>query len=182
MRDSEGFSLIELLVVVALMATVAAIAAPITTASVNRTRSDSAVVTAGTVIEAARNRAIAERRNIQITFAAPNRITVSRVEIPGPALTVVEDVQLSEGMSFTKFPSVPDTPDAFGAASAVQFTGPGPVMFTSDGSLIDTNGDVVNASIFMGRGSDVMSARAFTIFGVTGYVRMWAWGGGRWIR
>lgn len=182
MRDSRGFSLIELLAVIGLMATVAAIAVPVSRGFVNRTRSDSAAVIASTVVQAARNRAIAERRNIQVDFTAPNRLIVSRVEIPGPALTVVQDVVLTEGLSFTRFPAVPDTPDAFGAANAVQFTGPGPVMFTSDGSLVDANGDVVNASIFMGRGNDVMSARAFTIFGVTGYVRTWTWGGAQWTR
>lgn len=182
MRTSRGFSLIELLLVIGLMATVAGIAVPVSSGFITRMRADSGVATALTVLQAARARAIAERRNVQVNFLVPNRITVVRLEVPGPATTVLEDVRLSENLSFTKFVSIPDTPDAFGASGAIQFSGTLPVMFTSDGSFIDANGDVVNGTVFFGRGSETTTARAITLFGVSGFVRAWKWSGTAWLQ
>lgn len=165
-----------------MMTIAAAVAVPVSTGFMSRVRSDGGAISASTVIQAARNRAIAERRNIRIEFILPDRIRVSRVEIPGPAVTVVEDVRVTGELSFLTFPGVPDTPDAFGAGNAVQFSGTSPVMFSSDGSLVDANGDVANGSVFLGRSGDAMTARAVTIFGVTGMVRSWTWGGRAWSR
>jgi hypothetical protein len=56
-----------------------------------------------------------------------------------------------------------------------------PVMFTSDGSLVDNNGDVVNGTIFVGVPSQPQTARAVTVFGVTGLTRTWKWRGNKWM-
>jgi hypothetical protein len=80
-----------------------------------------------------------------------------------------------------KFSGMPDTPDAFGASAAQSFTGTAPVMFTSDGSLVDSNGDVSNGTIFFGIPGQPMTARAVTIFGVTGLTRIWKWRGSQWM-
>ena len=65
-------------------------------------------------------------------------------------------------------------------SAATKFTGTAPVMFTSDGSLVDSNGDVVNGSIFFGVPGQPLTQRAVTIFGVTGLTRNWKWRGGQW--
>jgi hypothetical protein len=54
-------------------------------------------------------------------------------------------------------------------------------MFTSDGSLVDSNGDISNGSIFMGIPNRPDTARAVTIFGVTGLTRSWKWRGSQWL-
>jgi prepilin-type N-terminal cleavage/methylation domain-containing protein len=180
--DARGFSLLELLMVTALIATVAGIAIPVSTGLIGRMRADSAATVATTTVQAARNRAVAERRNVQLNFVGTHRITLERHEVPGPATTIVDDVELTEGLEFTLFGELPDTPDLFGNAEAIQFSGTAPFMFTSDGSLIDSNGDVVNGTIFMGRPTDVGSARAITIFGVTGFIQSWKWTGAEWVQ
>jgi Tfp pilus assembly protein FimT len=180
--DSRGISLIEVLVVLGLIAVMAGIAIPVTAGMIARQRAESAVVSTMTVLQAARNRAVAERRNIQVDFELPNRIVIQRIEVPGPAVTVLEEVLLDNGQTFQKFTGLPDTPDSFGAASEINFTGPAPVMFTSEGSLVDDNGDVVNATLLLGIDNDLATARAVTIFGVTGYMRSWKWGGSQWVQ
>ena len=77
-----------------------------------------------------------------------------------------------------------DTPDIFGgtASANVLFTGVEPVMFTSDGSLIDSAGDVTNGTVFMGVPNQPATARAVTIFGVTGMLRSWKWRGSQWFQ
>jgi hypothetical protein len=54
-------------------------------------------------------------------------------------------------------------------------------MFTTDGSLIDSNGDVLNAAIFIAIPNESLSARAVTIFGATGALHMWRWNGRAWV-
>jgi prepilin-type N-terminal cleavage/methylation domain-containing protein len=180
-RSHAGYSLAEVLIVLCLIAVVAAMAVPISSAFLHQRKADSGVVAAVTAVTSARDRAVSERRNIQLTFLDPNRIRLSRVEVPTGALTTLQEFTLDNGMHFLKFSGVPDTPDAFGAASTAAFSGAPPVMFSSDGSLVDANGDVVNGSIFMGLPQQSDTARAVTIFGATGVTRAWKWRGSKWM-
>lgn len=180
-RLHAGYSLVEVMIVVCLAAIVAGMAVPIAGAFLHQRKADSGVVATLTAVTAARDRAVAERRNIQLTFVDPNRIRLSRVEVPGGALTTVQEFTLDNGMHFLKFDGLPDTPDKFGAASATAFSGAAPVMFSSDGSLVDANGDVVNGSIFVGLPQQADSARAVTVFGATGMTRAWKWRGSKWM-
>jgi prepilin-type N-terminal cleavage/methylation domain-containing protein len=177
---AAGFTLLEVLMVVALIAVVASMAVPISGKMIARAKADSTGVEVQSWLDAARNRAIAERRNFQITFdTSTHRVRVQRVE-PGGSLTLILERNLPEGMRFIKFPGTADTPDAFGNATAVDLDGPNPHMFTSDGSFIDGNGDPSNGTVLMGKPSQVESARALTIFGTTGLMRAWKFTGLRW--
>ena len=176
----RGFTLTELLVVIALMAVGTAMAIPVTMSSVNRAKNDSAVSVTQTFIDGARDRAVAERRNVELVFQTPNVLKLQRVEVPSGLKTLVGELQFEAGQKFHKFPSLPDTPDTFGGASAVYFSGTGPWMFTSDGSLIDSAGDVSNGTVFLADPDKLDSARAVTIFGVTGLIRVWKWRGAQW--
>jgi prepilin-type N-terminal cleavage/methylation domain-containing protein len=180
MRQQDGYSLIELLIVVALVGILGAVVVPVRRGMVNRSQVDSSVTGLVMVLESARNRAVSERRNVQLNFEGLDEITVERHEVPGPATTIVERQLLAEKLQFRLFEGLPDTPDGFGNGEAVTFTGPGPIMFTSDGSLIDSSGDVVNGSIFLGREGDTTSARALTIYGMTGLIQTWSWSGSEW--
>ena len=135
---------------------------------------------------AARDRAISERRNIQLSFVSPNRIQLIRQEVNSAGVTTgtttVSDTYLENGEVFVKFTGIPDTPDAFGNTSAVTFGGTAPFMFTSDGTLIDSNGDPINGTVLLGTPNLPDTQRAVTIFGVSGLTRAWKWRGGQWVK
>ena len=70
----------------------------------------------------------------------------------------------------------------FGHAGALAFGSTPTIRFTSDGSLIDSSGDVLNGTVFLGvRQRSRHSERAITIFGATGLIRIWKWNGTAWV-
>jgi Tfp pilus assembly protein FimT len=166
-----------MLFVAALVTVGSVVAIPITMRMVHDARADSAMTVATTFLQSARNRAVSERRNIILNFTSDTTLQAERVEVPSGDRTVVDQLTLEADEEFTKLDGLPDTPDAFGADDDINFTGDEPVMFTSDGSLIDSAGDVTNATIFIGRPDYPDTARAITIMGVTGLVRSWKWRG-----
>jgi hypothetical protein len=89
-------------------------------------------------------------------------------------------VQLENRMEFRKQPGVPDTPDGFGNAAAVAFGISPTRMFTSEGTFVDANGDVLNGTLFLSIAGEKNSARAITVFGTTGLLRVWRWDGQKW--
>jgi hypothetical protein len=76
-----------------------------------------------------------------------------------------------------------DTGDHFGNSTAYPpaATPAQAPMFTTDGSFINSNGDLLNATVFIGIPGEVLSARAVTIFGPTGAMRLWKWDGRQWV-
>jgi prepilin-type N-terminal cleavage/methylation domain-containing protein len=179
-RDPRGFTLVELMMVVALIAVAVGMAVPISGRMIAKAKADSTGIEVQTWLEAARNRAVAERRNFEVTFDLPgHRLRIARVE-PDQSRLPIQTRNLPEGMRFLKFAGAADTPDLFGAASAVDFDGPAPHMFTSDGSFIDANGDPSNGTIFMGKTGQRETAQAVTVFGTTGLTRAWKFTGSKW--
>ena len=184
-RD-DGYTLVELLMTCAIIAIMGGMAAGVSASFVNRSKADGAVQSFMTILEVARTRAIAERRNFFVTFTQPNRVTVQREEIVNgvaTGLTTVTNATLDNQLIFKKYASLPDTPDMFGNATAIDFDGTGPIAFTSDGSLVDSAGDLSNLTILFGNSSNTSTdaARAVTIMGATGLVKNFAWGRTAWI-
>ena len=176
----RGASLIELMMMLAVVGTVAAIAALVSPAQLRLARADSGLAQVVEVVRSARDLAISSRRNVRIRFLGRNGMQTARVEVPGPGETIVRTVELEGRTEFRLVPGVPDTPDQFGNPSAIAF-GPTPQrMFTSEGTLVDSNGDVLNGTIFLADPADPISARAITVFGATGAIRTWRWTGAAW--
>jgi prepilin-type N-terminal cleavage/methylation domain-containing protein len=176
----DGFTLIEMMLVVTVGIILAAMAVPVSGSFITTTRADSSVIATVDAMTTARDRAVAERRNFTVDFVGLNHIVISRTEVPSGTLTLISDTQLEGGQNFVVFAAVPDTPDLFGKTAAIKFSGTGPWMFTSDGSLIDSNGDVSNGTVFLGVPNQSNTARAVTVFGVTGLMRAWKWRGNSW--
>jgi hypothetical protein len=74
-----------------------------------------------------------------------------------------------------------DTPDQFGGAGAIAFGSSPERLLTSEGTLVDSSGDVLNGTLFLAIPGDRTSARAITIFGATALFRTWRWDGRRWV-
>ncbi len=177
--DVDGFSLVELLVVVAMVAIAVGITIPISQAMVTRSKADSTGREIMSWLDDARSRALTERRNFEVAFdTALNVITITRLE-PGGGRTTILSRTLPDQMTFM-LGGMPDTPDAFGNGSAVDFDGPSPYMFTSEGSFTDSAGDISNGTIYVGRATEPDTGRAVTVFGATGLTRAWKRYGNKW--
>jgi len=131
-------------------------------------------------VTAARELAIAERRFMRLQFTAPNIVEVLREDVPGTATTVVREAELESGVQFALLASLPDTPDAFGKTSAVFFGTATAVKFSPDGTLVNQDGVGVNGTVFLAIPTAPRSARAITVLGATGRIRLYRWDGKQW--
>ena len=185
-RSASGFSILEVLFALGIASVLAALAMPVTNQYVRWAKADSSAEATLRIITGARDRAIAERRNIELTFVSPNIVRLERENIDANGNTTGKttelEVMLDNGQQFLKFTGVPDTPDAFGNSSAITFGGTAPYMFASDGTLVDSSGDPINGTIFTGTPNQKETARAVTIFGASGLVRSWKWRGSSWVK
>jgi prepilin-type N-terminal cleavage/methylation domain-containing protein len=178
--NERGFSFLEIIVVVAVMSIMFGLASGITMTSVNAAKADSSTSAVMNIIELARNQATSQRRDFQLIFTAPNQIQLFRLDLP-TGTTLIANRFLENGQQFTRFTPTGDTPDIFGHTGAIAFGSTPTIRFTTDGTLIDSSGDVLNGTLFLGVPNDIGSARAVTIFGATGLIRSWKWNGTVWV-
>jgi prepilin-type N-terminal cleavage/methylation domain-containing protein len=188
----HGFTLLEVLIVAMVAATLLATALMVLPGVVEAARSDSGSSQLGAVLRQAREQSISERRNIEIRFIGPNRVEAWRDDIDANGVvdgqTLVQEAVLEQGVVYGRFDGMPDTPDGFAdvgaftaAGGAAVFTGVGPWRFTTEGQLVDANGDVVNGTVFLGQQFRPDTARAVSLFGPTALIRDWRWNGAGWI-
>jgi prepilin-type N-terminal cleavage/methylation domain-containing protein len=177
----RGFSLLELLMVIAVLTTMMGLGIGVTMNAVTAAKADNSMGALMNVLEVARNQATSQRRDFQMVFTTPNKIEVFRIEVPSNSTTLVQTAYLDMGQTFYRFGSLPDTPDQFGYTGALAFGSTPTIRFTSDGSLIDSSGDVLNGTIFTAIDQNVSTARAATVFGATGLIRSWQWNGTAWV-
>lgn len=184
--NQQGFTLIEMLMVVAIMGTLVAMTALISPGFIRHQKAEAGIAQALEVIRSARETAISQRRNVQIRFIGTNVIETRRENLPS-GTTVLRTVQFENGIQFLRLPGVPDTLDFFATGppaqtSAVAFGPSATRAFTSEGTLIDANGDVLNGTVFLAIPNQSNSARAISIFGTTALLRTWRWDGSRWVQ
>jgi Tfp pilus assembly protein FimT len=128
-----------------------------------------------------RELAIAQRRNIRLQFLGNNQIQLTRLDLPA-GTTIISTVTLEDDVEFRLFGGVPDSPDGFGNGAAVDFGGADTLMFLTDGTFVDGQGNPLNGSVFLGLGDHAETARAVTLLGATGRVRGYRWTGSLWIQ
>lgn len=185
-KPENGFTLLEMLIVLGTISIILAMSMLVLPGMLEAARADSGSTRLSTTLRMAREQAISERRNIEIRFVIPDRIEVARIEVDGNGSptgeTVLQRVILGERMEFLRWNDHGDTPDGFGAgAGPITFTGSEPWRFTTEGQLVDANGDVVNGTVFVGVPQLPLTARAVTLFGPTALLREWAWNGSTWM-
>jgi prepilin-type N-terminal cleavage/methylation domain-containing protein len=201
--NQRGFTLVEMMLVISIALIIAAMAIGGVPSMLKTARADAGLSELAMALRFARESAISNRRNVALSFGT-NTITITRAEycpstctvatassFPGcttggtPVVCIAKQTALRtvtlEGRNQFQLMGVGDTPDAFGAATATALGNNTPAMFTTDGSFIDSAGDVLNGSVFIGITPDPTSARAVTIFGPTGVMHLWRWDGRKWV-
>lgn len=155
-------------------------------------------------MNAARELAITQRRNMRVEFTLGNKVEIRREEVTVPAtipvtMTTISSVFIEGGLQFATVSNVPTTstaPDVVcnGSITAVSFptaTGsPLEVKFKPDGSLVNQDGAILNGTVCISLPNQVygvsnstngvLSARAVTVFGSTGRVRGYRFDGRTW--
>jgi prepilin-type N-terminal cleavage/methylation domain-containing protein len=180
--DERGLTLLEVMMVVAILGTLGAMAIMVSPRFVEHARAEAGIAQALDILRSAREVAISQRRNVQVRFIGTDAIQTARVEIDGTT-TVLRTIQFENRMEFRFEDGVPNTPDNFPldpADNPIAF-GPSPTrMFTSEGTFVDGTGDVLNGSLFLAIRGQRNSARAITVFGATALLRAWQWDGSQW--
>jgi prepilin-type N-terminal cleavage/methylation domain-containing protein len=169
-RSQAGVTLLEAMVSMSIMGIVASMAAANMTEARRVIQGDNAMRAVIAELNSARDMAVMQRRNMEVQFVGGNWVRVVRHEAPGIVTTVVRSVALEGNAVFALVPGVPDTPDA-------QI-----VMFGTDGTLIDGNGNPLNGTVFLAIANQPKSVRAVTVLGTTGRIRGYRWFGAAWNR
>jgi prepilin-type N-terminal cleavage/methylation domain-containing protein len=195
--QEHGFTLPELMLAVAIGLIVMGMAMGGVSGMIKSSRADGGLSIAASGLRAAREAAISSRRNVRVTFTT-NQIINTRVEYcaapctpPLPNLTTVRTTTLEGRVVFRPPTGISSDPDGFGntATDGINLGGgtcttastAACPMFTTDGSFINSSGDVQNGTIFLGVPSDIITTRAISIFGPTGAMRLWKWDGRAWV-
>lgn len=169
----------ELLLVCVLLTTLGAVTAGVFRTVRATMQGNANIRKVETLLKVARETAINERRAIVVTFTLPNRIRLTRLNLP-VGTTLVGEGYLENNMTFMLFGGLPDSPETFGNTTAIDFGAATQIMFTADGSFTDQAGNPINGTVFLGQPGTPMTARALTIFGPTSTLRSYRWNGSAW--
>jgi type II secretory pathway pseudopilin PulG len=179
-RSAEaGFSLVEIMLVVGLAAVLTGMAVVQMNSSRPGLKGDGAMRVILGQMNQAREIAIAQRRYVRVVFTTPNLIQIIREDTPTTTTTLSSAI-LEGGVQFALVTGVPDTPDLFGATTAISFGSATNVKFSPSSSFVDQSGATTNGSVFLAFPLSARSARAVTVLGSTARVRGYKWDGRNW--
>jgi prepilin-type N-terminal cleavage/methylation domain-containing protein len=190
LKKQRGFSLLELLITIALGLTIAGITFIAMRPLYNRSHVDNAYDTTLMVLRSTRHLAITQSHQYYVTFnpggqpAGTIQVTWQPAAVAGvlPPVQVVNNYTIPSDISFAVAAGFPAaSPDNFGTGvTAIDFgqgLGAGSlnyVCFMPDGSSRDSLGNYNSGVVYMTRPLDNMYAsRAVTVWGATGRIRGW---------
>jgi prepilin-type N-terminal cleavage/methylation domain-containing protein len=186
--SQAGYNIIELMFVLGIMGVIAAMAVAQIGAARPGLKGDGAMRVVMGQMNAAREMAIAQRKYMRVTFTQPacsagvvciHSVGIIREETP-LVTTTLSTIPIEGGVQFVLVNGLPDTPDGFGKAAAVDFGAAANVKFTPDGTMVNQDGAGSNGTVFLAIPNLSMSARAITVLGSTGRVRAYKWDGKQW--
>lgn len=181
LRSDSGYTLIEMMVVVAVIGILGSMAVLQTAAVRPAMEADGAMRAVMGQLNMARETAVAQRRRVTVEWDLANSVLrIVRQDLP-TGTTVLTAISFESRIRFLQLAGASDTPDGFGNASAADFDA-SPVMFDTDGALVDESGAPVNGTFFLMAPDTPVSFRAVTILGATGRVRGYQWMGSTWKR
>lgn len=194
----SGFSLIEMAVVLAIALVMMAVAFISLQPALRDAHNNAGYDTVLVQLRAARERAIEGRQQYIVCFGnttpagaatpmgVPDAQSVQLYQWPaGAALSSavqVSKLELPSDVQFQVISGIPTgaPPDGFGAGTVALDLDQGvaagitnQVMFQPDGSSRDVNGNMNSGVLYLGRNSDLYSARAVTVFAASGRIRGW---------
>jgi prepilin-type N-terminal cleavage/methylation domain-containing protein len=188
-RVEQGFSLVELIIVISIGLTVTAIALTNIMPSVRQSKSDSAKELVLGEMRRAHERAIDDRRIYRMTFVAPRRITLEvaalvsvQARVTGSSPTTFSQAQppvdLPPSIQFLVVSGIPTAagavPDGFGSGvTAIDFGGQPAIYFQPDGRVLDALNRLINGVVYVAEPSQLFSSRAVSLYGSTGRAKGW---------
>jgi prepilin-type N-terminal cleavage/methylation domain-containing protein len=179
-----GFSLLEMLTVVAIILILSAMAIININGALPGQQSAAGLNAAVGVFRQGRDTAIAQRRyfQLEIPTGSNNQIGLQRVEVP-TGFTTMPVVTLPAPAVFGLDPSIATPPEAGlpTCSSGLCFGGTLTQTWLPDGTFIQTNGQPLNAVVYVQVPNSPGSQRAFTILGTTGRIRTYRWTGSGWV-
>jgi len=190
-RRQFGFSTLELTFVIVTSLAVMAMSVIQMQPFLQQTQANSAQQQLKESLRQARETAISDRRTIVVKFTGTKTTAFYTVAEPSntvsttPYLTLV----LPGAAMFSTLSGEIDTPDSFGkpASGGIEFGGvtgtpTAGVEFQSDGTFTDGNGNPINGTIFLALPNVLTSARAITILGNTGRIKVYRYTGTSWVQ
>jgi type II secretory pathway pseudopilin PulG len=190
--QARGFSMIEVVVVIAVAMTIAGIAIIQVRPALQQIQANTAKDEIQSSLRRARELAISDRRNVQVEFLtnpagnpAGSYVRLTRKGV-GTADVILLMLPIQNSVVYTTYVGEPDTPDGYGNAAPVYFGGvangpPAGMVYQSDGTFVVNGiGTPINGTVFLGIPGQPSTARAVTVLGTTGRVRSYHISGASW--
>ena len=182
MGSMRGFTILQVLMITALMIVATAAAVPVITSSVENAQAETAMQNIVQEMRRARESAMDWRRVHVITFNSPRSISIVRKETGGNPDVTVSSMNLPSNLQFNRN-GVSSTPDSLSTSNAADFCGATSVNFNPDGTGTTSAGQVCNGAVFVCVPGKLNTTRAATLFGSTGRVKGFRYkqSGGSWV-
>lgn len=190
-RRQLGFSTLELTFVMVTSLAVMTMSVIQMQPFLQQTQANSAQQQLKESLRQARETAISERRTIVVKFTGTKTTAFYQVAEPSNIVstTAYLTLVLPGAAQFSTLTGEIDTPDGFGkpASGGIEFGGSSGtptsgVEFQSDGTFTDGNGNPINGTIFLALPNVLTSARAITILGNTGRIKVYRYNGSSWVQ
>jgi prepilin-type N-terminal cleavage/methylation domain-containing protein len=175
----DGYSLLELLVTLGVVGIVSGSAVLSLRGLIATSRGDTAATQVASFFRYGRDAAVAQRRALELQFTQPNGLRLVRTD-GGAATVVVAATRLENGARFEIAAGLPDTPDGFGRATAIDFDASDTIRFMPDGTVSDAAGVPLSGTVFITTPDAVPGVRAVTLTGTTARAQAYRWTGARW--